>query len=111
MQPPLHQLPLPPPPSPMSPLPRHLDDVAAAAAAAAPPAPAPAMASTTELVPEAAGADGVFPSFSAWGKQLRAVLRGKLFYLANLWTCTLVATVLLALIFRAMQPTEREFLR
>ena len=53
-------------------------------------------------------ADG-FPSSFIWRKHFRRVLRGKLFPLANIWTCALVATVLLALIFRAMQPTEGAF--
>lgn len=56
--------------------------------------------------PQGAGAADGFPSSSIWRKHFRGVLRGKLFPLANIWTCALVATVLLALIFRAMQPTE-----
>lgn len=67
---------------------------------------AASVALLSDWPPQVAVAADGFPSSSIWRKHLRGVLRAKLFTLANIWTCALVATVLLALIFRAMQPTE-----
>lgn len=91
---PANYLAIPPPPSPLSPVQRQQGGAAAAAG--------PAGAGF-----ETAGSGLFVSSSSSTGRlQLRRALRSNLFTLANLWTCALVATVLLALIFRAMQPTE-----
>ncbi|EWM28228.1 hypothetical protein Naga_100004g120 [Nannochloropsis gaditana] len=46
------------------------------------------------------------PSQAAWREQLRKTLRGKLMLVTNAWTATLILTILLAVVFRALQPTE-----
>ncbi len=92
-------------------------------------APAPATPAAGSAAPVAAGSSGwqqqprpqqqqhhhhhqekqggiATAASSSWRSQLHRALRGKLLTLANLWTCAIVGTLLLALIFRAMQPTD-----
>ncbi len=44
---------------------------------------------------------------ASWRRLVRGALRGKIMLMANVWTSTLVITILLAVVFRALQPTEQ----
>jgi hypothetical protein len=45
-------------------------------------------------------------SQAAWRYKLHKALRGKVMLVTNAWTATLVLTILLAVVFRALQPSE-----
>ena len=45
-------------------------------------------------------------SQAAWRYKVRKALRGKVMLFTNAWTVTLVFTILLAVVFRALQPSE-----
>lgn len=45
-------------------------------------------------------------SQAAWRYKVHKALRGKVMLVTNAWTATLVLTILLAVVFRALQPSE-----